>query len=278
MIASTLFNKTYERAMTKLFPPIKPLSGIIQLAFLALGIGLMASIILDARAQRLDRALKTAQNSTIKSAAAQQKIDTLDDERESAMLEYRALLQQIEGYRLQIEQQQVFLKSQESELSSLEQQFSRVDNIEREMIPMIKKMIIALGEFIEIDLPFKLEERMERLARLKEAQNDPNISKAELYRLILNAYEIEMSYGKGLEAWEGTNSSGEKVEFLRIGRVAYIYKNEDRKYFIWDKNSKSWNKLPSKYSLNINKTYRMAKEVAAPELILVPVNGAKSAQ
>ncbi len=230
------------------------------------------------QAQNLDQSLKTAQTSTQESAQVQESINSLDDERDNALREYRAILQQIEGLKLQIGQQEIFLKSQEDELAGLVNQFSRVDTIEQEILPMMRQMVHALEAFIDMDTPFLLDVRKERLARLKEALGNHALNQAERYRLILNAYEIEMGYGRGLAAWEGTLDTGEKVEFLRIGRLAFLHRKEDGSLFIWRKEKKGWETLPGRFALDISKAYRIAKEVTAPQLFLGPVSGAQAAQ
>ena len=119
-----------------------------------------------AQAQQLNTALNVAQQSTQEGTATQQQIDTIDDERSNAELEYRALLQQVESQRLYVAQQQVFIQSQDNELDSLRLQIDSVGNIQRDIMPMLREMIENLENFIELDLPFQVDARMDEIADL----------------------------------------------------------------------------------------------------------------
>jgi len=190
--------------------------------------------------------------------------------------EYRAILQQIESQRLFVDQQRVFLRSQQNEIESLNEQIGRVDNVKVELLPMMRQMVVNLRNFIDLDLPFQLSERIERVERLEETLNDAEITEAERYRVILNAYEIEMAYGRGIDAYEGPLEEGgaDTVDFLRLGRMMLIYRTKDGNDFgYWDRESGSWQPLQGDYNLELQKAFRIANDAAAPELLLSPVPG-----
>ncbi len=231
------------------------------------------------QAQQLDQTLQTARQSTTAGAQTQQRIDTLDDQRTDIELEYRALLEQIESQRLFVEQQQVFIRSQENEVTSLQQQIERVDNIERDLAPMMREMVVNLENFVNLDLPFRMEGENGRLARIEglyELLDDPNISPAERYRVILNAYEIEASYGRSLNAYEEEileDGIPVSVNVLQIGRVAAIRVYDDGRMTIRHSNSSDWESLPGSYEANVTRALRIAQEVTTPSVFLAPLPG-----
>lgn len=231
------------------------------------------------QAQQLDQTLQTARQSTTAGAQTQQRIDTLDDQRTDIELEYRALLEQIESQRLFVEQQQVFIRSQENEVTSLQQQIERVDNIERDLAPMMREMVVNLENFVNLDLPFRMEGENGRLARIEglyELLDDPNISPAERYRVILNAYEIEASYGRSLNAYEEEileDGIPVSVDVLQIGRVAAIRVYADGRMTIRHSNSSDWESLPGGYEANVTRALRIAQEVTTPSVFLAPLPG-----
>ena len=225
---------------------------------------------------QLERAVQVAQQSTEAGQQSQDRVEQLDDSRTDLAREYRAVLQQIESQRLFVDQQRVFLRSQQNEIESLQSQIGRVENVKVELLPMMREMVDNLANFVELDLPFNMVERQERIQRLYDNLDDADVSVAERYRVILNAYEIEASYGRGINAYEGPLTEGgeDVVDFLRIGRLMLIYSRKDAdQYGYWDRESGSWQPLPGDYGLELSKAFRIARNAAAPEILLAPVPG-----
>ncbi|HFE39643.1 MAG TPA: DUF3450 family protein, partial [Gammaproteobacteria bacterium] len=116
---------------------------------------------------QLESAMRTAKSSTAASAASQQRVENLDDEADSMLREYRAILQQIDNVQLFVDKQDIYLESQKSEISSLNKQLGNVENIKRGMVPMMLRMTVAIEDAINNDMPFMLNSRRERIQRLK---------------------------------------------------------------------------------------------------------------
>lgn len=233
-----------------------------------------------AQAQQLNTALNVAQQSTQEGSATQQQIDTIDDERSNAELEYRALLQQVESQRLYVAQQQVFIQSQENELDSLRLQIDSVGNIQRDIMPMLREMIENLENFIELDLPFQVDSRMDEITELYSIVDDPAISPAEKYRVILNAFEVEASYGRGIRTYEevveqDAEGNDVSVSYLQIGRVALIRQNTDDSLQLFHRGATDWADIPSSEFNNVQRAFRIAREVTTPEVFLVPLPGSE---
>ncbi len=230
---------------------------------------------------QLSSALKTAERSTSAGATAQARIDRIDDQVGDVVREYRAALQEKETVALNVDQQKIFLKSQENEIDSLRGQIDRVGDIQAQLLPMMLRMIGALEAFVASDVPFQMEEREGRIAKLKELAGDPNQSPAELYRQIMNAYQIELSYGNQTTSYtENVLINGEprKVEFLRIGRVALIYTDSSQDMHIYDATSGGYKDLPENYKLDVQSATRIALEQKTPEVFPAPLPGATTAQ
>jgi len=229
---------------------------------------------------QLDQAVQVSTQSTQEGQQSQDRVEQLDDQRGDLAREYRAVLQQIESQQLFIQQQEVFLRSQQNEIESLEAQIGRVESVKVELLPMMREMVEALDDFVQLDLPFDRGDRMERIDGLYEILDDAEVSVAERYRVIVNAYEIEASYGRGIDASEGPleGADNEVVDFLRIGRLMLIYKRKDSdEYGYWDRESGSWKPLQGDYSLELSKAFRIARNAAAPEILLTPVPGPSDA-
>jgi len=226
---------------------------------------------------QLEEALRTAKSSTAASAASQARVEQNDDEAESAVREYRAVLQQIDNIQLFVDKQDIYLKSQAKEISSLNNQLGNVENIKRGMVPMMLRMTAAIEDSINEDMPFLLLERQARLERLKNVLADPDISPAEQYRQVLNAYKIEVAYGQQLDSYEGPHPSkaGMKVDYLRYGRLSLVYMTKDEKDIgYYDLGAGEWKQVPGNQALSVRQAIRVANEEAAPEVVMAPMTGA----
>ncbi|PHR55301.1 MAG: hypothetical protein COA47_14260 [Robiginitomaculum sp.] len=228
--------------------------------------------------QQLSRALSTATQSTAAGAAAQARIDRIDDETNSVVGEYRAALQETETVALNVEQQRIFLRSQQNEIDSISSQIARVDEVQDQLLPMMLRMIGNLEDFVNADVPFQMGERQDRIQKLKDLMEDPAQSPSERYRQIINAYQIELSYGNQTTSYSEPlvidGSEARKVEFLRVGRVTLMYTDTDASMHIWSQANKAWEDLPSSYALDISSATRIALEQKTPEVFPAPLPGA----
>ena len=100
---------------------------------------------------------------SVSSAAAQSSVN------EEA---YAALLQEIADMKLTLAQQDVYLKTQEARMSALEGQIAAVEETKTAVGPMISKMVASIDNEITTDIPFKPEERFNRLGALRELVDD----------------------------------------------------------------------------------------------------------
>jgi len=223
---------------------------------------------------QLESALNTAKASSSASAASQQRIEGLDDEADQAVREFRAVLQQKDNIALFIAQQDVFLQSQKSEIASLGRQLGTVEQIKQGMSPMMLKMAAVSEDTIKADIPFNLSERLTRVERMKNVLADPDVSPAEQYRQVLNAFKIEVSYGQGIDSYEGMHPTrpGNVVNFLRFGRVSLVYMTKDESEVgRYNLETSSWDVLKGADALALRKAIRISKGEAAPDVVFAPV-------
>ena len=236
----------------------------------------LAGVVMTAPASaQLESALNTAKASTSASAASQQRVERLDDEADTAVREYRAVLQQKDNIALFVAQQDIFLQSQKSEISSLQRQLGTVEQIKQGMSPMMLKMAAEIEDAIKADLPFNLSERLARVDRMKNVLADPDVSPAEQYRQVLNAFKIEVSYGQGIDSYEGMHPTkpGNVVNFLRFGRVALLYMTKDESEVgRYNLETKSWDALSGADAIALRQAVRISKGEAAPNIVYAPVS------
>jgi hypothetical protein len=97
-----------------------------------------------------------------------------------------------------------------------------------------------------------------------------DVAISEKYRRILEAYQIELEYGRTLEAYEG--SLGERtVTFVRLGRISLMYQTQDgQETGYWDAQKKNW-VVDNSYGERVRAAIAVARKEGAPDLLQVPV-------
>jgi hypothetical protein len=177
----------------------------------------------------------------------------------------------LDRYNNQLQEQ---VRSQEEEIASIEQQLNDIDTTNREVQPLMQQMVDTLARFVELDVPFLLDERTARVQALRDIMPRADVTISEKYRLILEAYQIELEYGRTLEAYEGrlgTGADARTVEFAKLGRVSLMYRTLDgAETGYWDVNQKNW-VVDESYREAVEEAIRVAKRDGAPDLLTVPV-------
>ncbi|MEM0986908.1 MAG: DUF3450 domain-containing protein [Pseudomonadota bacterium] len=240
----------------------------------AIAAALVMAASVPAEAQ-LSQALETGEQATRRAEQVQTQINQLDDERSDMVREFRTILQRRDAAELFARQQEKVVESQEREIESLTDQLGRVDEITAQTIPMMLDMITDLKAFVAADLPFKQEERQIRLNGLDAAMEDPQVSTAERYRLIIQAYQNEMEYGRTIDTWTDNIEVGgaeKAVDFFQYGRVALVWiDREDSEGQFYNRASGSWEQLPGGMIDDVREAIRVASGKKQQEVLFGPV-------
>ncbi|MEK6805298.1 MAG: DUF3450 domain-containing protein [Pseudomonadota bacterium] len=210
-----------------------------------------------------------------KARSSQQTINKLDDQTRTALEKYRAVLWQAQQQAVYAKQLEEIAATQAADKASLEKQLAGVGSTEREILPLMLRMLDSLEKFVALDLPFLKAERNERIAALKRLLADPQTGVAEKYRRLVEAYQVETDYGRGLgveRAELPLAGSAKIVDVLRVGRTALFYLSLDGDDTgRWDANAKKWVELSGSYRSAIRKGLKVARETTAPELLTLPM-------
>lgn len=245
---------------------LSPARGVLAAA-------LIAGLAMPAQAQ-LREALNTGEQATRRAEQVQEQINQLDDQRTDLVREYRTVLQRTQAADLYAKQQELVVKSQEEEIASLTEQLGSIDDITAQTVPMLLGMIEDLKLFVAADLPFKLEERQARLDALDGIMETPNVTPAEQYRLIMDAYQAEMEYGRTIDTWQEEitiDGNPTTVDMFLYGRVALVYLTPNGKAARYNRVTGEWESLPGKYSADITKAIRVAQAKAQQDVLFAPV-------
>jgi hypothetical protein len=168
------------------------------------------------------------------------------------------------------------LASQREEVGALENQIENATAVGREITPLMLRMVDAFSNFVELDVPFQIEERRDRAAKLHGMMDRADVADSEKFRRILEAYIIEVDFGRNIEAYEGTiekNGGKLTVNFLRVGRITFVYLTLDESEAgVWNQEKRAWEVLPGEYRSSIKKGIRIARKYTGSDLIRLPIS------
>ena len=212
-------------------------------------------------------------------AKTQSKIDGIADSMQSRLQKFKTLNKEIDGlavYNAQLDKQ---IRNQLEEMAAINESMDQVSVIERQITPLMLRMIKGLEQFVALDVPFLPKERAERISQLNTLMDRADISSSEKFRRVLEAYQVEVDYGRTIEAYTALldlNGQEREVDFLRIGRLELLYVTKDGKQAgFWNKDSNAFESLPDTNIGQINKGIRIARKQLAPDMLTLPVQAAE---
>jgi hypothetical protein len=248
----------------------KPSSAAVLIGAL----GLLAAA--AASAQSLQQVMGAEARRIQQAQASQERIDDVVQTTRGITEEYKAVNKEIDGlvvYNTLLDRQ---IANQNMELDQLRQSIDDVSIIERQILPLMTRMIDGLEQFVELDVPFLQDSRRERVVDLKNLLERSDVTAAEKFRKVMEAWQIENDFGRTIEAYTAElqiDGSNREVDMLRIGRVALLYQTPDgEESGAWDQNAREWVALGSEFRNQVRAGLRIAKKQTAPDLLLLPIS------
>lgn len=226
--------------------------------------------------QSLEDVLGAQQRRIRVSQESQDRIDQVVKQTRTLEDQYKAVLKEIEGLNVYNTLLQRQVDNQNAQMNDLRESIDQVEVINRQIIPIMMEMIDGLDQFIGLDVPFLLDERKGRVASLRELMERQDVTVAEKFRKVTEAYQIENDYGRTIEAYKATlqvQGATREVDMLRVGRVALLYQTPDGKFSgAWDKTTGDYIDLGDDYKNQIKFGLQIARKQVAPDLVLLPVD------
>ncbi len=221
-----------------------------------------------------------------KNAAAkksQERIDKIASQTSELLADYKTVVKQIEGlqvYNGRLERQ---IAGQLRRIASLEKGIGEATVIQRQITPLVLRMLDGLEKFVNLDVPFHIDERLERVEFLRRNVDRSDVSVSEKFRQVLEAYKIENEYGRKVDSYKGTakiDGVERDVNFLRVGRIALMYQTTDAKVSgAWDQQARQFVQLDAgDYQSAIQKGLRIARKQASIDIMKIPVPAPEAAQ
>ena len=230
----------------------------------------------------LDKANDIASEAFQSARDSQMRINQLSDQADELLQQYRDVSKIVDGLEVYNAGYRKTIAEQEKTIAEYDKSIAEVAELQRQIPPLMERMMQALEQFVELDLPFQLDARRSRLAQIRDTFDDSSVNVAERFRLVLSAYQTENNYGRSMSSYTATleiNGVERDVDILRVGRIALLYQTSDQTSTgVWDKTSKQWVTLPDQYTRPVAQGIRMAKQLATTDILELPISAPESAQ
>jgi len=238
--------------------------------------GTLAGAAVAVQASTLDSILQVGEAKNNAARQSQKKIDRLAEETASLLNDYKTVMKQIDGLKVYNARLQRQIDNQVTRIGEIDESIAQVTIIQRQMTPLVIRMIDGLEKFVELDVPFHMDERQQRISFLRSNLDRSDVSVAEKFRQVLEAYKIESEYGRKIDAYKGSveiDGVERDVNFFRVGRIALLYQTTDTEVSgAWDQASRSWVPLErGEYRNAIMKGLRIARKEASIDLLNLPI-------
>jgi len=255
---------------------------LIRHRFTMVGLNTCMALILwgSVQAQSLGATVQAESKITQGSATSQKRVTNLANQTQDLLSEYRSVVRETESLQIYNDNLQKVVTDQSNEIQSINRQLGGLEETNRGVVPLMLEMIDSLGQIVEADIPFRLEERRARVVRLREMMDQAEVTASEKYRRVIEAYQSELEFGRTTEAYsDALPTTGQTVDFLRVGRTLLVYQTSDNSVTGWfNPTSRKFEELPERYRLEVKDGLAIAKNEKAPNLVMLPVPGPEVAQ
>jgi len=227
-------------------------------------------------ATSIDDILDVGKQRTADAKSSQAKIDRLADETRDLLSDYKTVMKQVDGLRVYNARLERQIANQERRISDIDASIAEAAVIQRQIPPLVGRMLDGLEQFINLDMPFDLDTRLGNIEAVRSNLDRSDVTSAEAFRQVLELYSIELQYGRGIESYPDTisvNGVEREVDILRVGRVSLVYQTKDgAETGAWNTKTQSWESLSAgDYASAVRKGVRIAKKQATIELLNMPV-------
>jgi hypothetical protein len=225
-------------------------------------------------AQNLEPSVEAEKRINEASAESQDRVSLLAEQTQDLLTEYRSVVRQTESLKVYNDNLEKVVNDQEREVLSINRQLAGLEETNRGVVPLMLEMITALEQIIEADVPFRIVERRARVQRLRDMMDQAEVTASEKYRRVMEAYQGELEYGRTTEAYsDALPTTGQTVDFLRVGRTLLVYQTSDHKQTGWfNPATRQFEKLDDdRFRLEVKEGLTIARNEKAPDLIMLPV-------
>lgn len=223
----------------------------------------------------VDKTIDLSVQSSGLSIEAQEKIEALDEISKKVYFEYKDTLNEYKSLKNYDDQLSEIIDAQFAEISNINNQIDSLDDINIDILPLLKTMTNTLRKVVNLDIPFLKEQRIERVNNLDELLLRADITTAEKFRKVFEAYQIEANFGKTIENYPGyimLNGAEVAVDFFRLGRLGLYYRTPNGKETgFWNLNTSDWSHEGGSLNDAIKVALDISNRQSPPNFITLPL-------
>jgi len=261
--------------------PMQTIKQITKQNIINMGVvmGCVLFAVFSVQAQSLNSSIQAQTKINTDAKRSQQKISNLASQTQDLLNDFRKVVNETNGLNVYNAQLEKVVTDQRNEMKSITNQLAGLEATNRGVTPLMIDMVTMFDKIVESDIPFHLEQRRERVVKLKAMLDRADVTTSEKYRRVMENYIAELEYGRTTEAYRGQLEDGTVVDFLRVGRTMLLYQSSDLKRTgRYNIEARAFQDLGNDYRLEIKEGLSIAKNEKAPDLVALPVNAPESAQ
>ncbi len=237
----------------------------------------LIAVMASSQATTLEQARSIENKSNTSSAMSQKKIDHSAQAALTYKIEIEQLQEEVKNLAIYRDHLASLVNNQQQEIQSLNGQIEMIKETRQGVVPLMYEMLAGLTKLVEQDKPINKKERQQRIAKLKHTMTRADVSDAEKYRRILEAYQIEMDYGVKLGRYQDQVAVNDNelidVDMLHLGGISLLARRLDSsQYWSWNSHTSQWQLLDSSFYDDLAKAYDLANKKIAPSLLVLPVS------
>lgn len=206
---------------------------------------------------------------------SQQELDAWGEKKAKLLQEYETLMER----KQKLEQENAELNEQEqilaAEISRSKEAVAQARELGRDMQPFMRTSVELLEALLEESLPFKKEERRERVRQLHTEVWGGEASAAEQFRHLMQILQTEYDYAHSVDVSEKElEIEGERVFMsqLRIGNLALFGLSLDQERgAVYDPAVREWRWLDQEWNAELRRAMAMGNKQRPVDLLSLPL-------
>jgi septal ring factor EnvC (AmiA/AmiB activator) len=196
-------------------------------------------------------------------------------DRQEMTARYERLDQEMKQLREQRQTLKEKTTATRKRIARMEKQLADIEQVQARIMPLCGALIDRLHDHLDSDLPFLSEERRQRLQRLDDLRDDPEVAISEKFRKIMEALLVEAEYGNTIEVYQQNitvNQHEMLVNIFRLGRIGLFFQTLDQASCgFFNVATACWEALPSTYNRTIQAAVEMGAKRCPVELLTLPL-------